>query len=281
MFSTILSNIPQEDIFLLVTLLISTGLFAGIIAGLFGVGGGVVVVPALYYVFTLAEVDESSRMHLAVGTSLANIIPTSIISALSHARRKSVDLKLIKVMAYSVLGGVVLGALVVSSLKGSTLMLIYSSLLFLVSLQFFFWKDSWRISKEFPKNYLRHIFGSSIGFLSVIIGIGGGSLSIPLLKLYNFEIHRAIGTGAAIGTLIAIPGTIGFILSGIINEVSLPLTLGYVNLLGLIMITPMTMLAAPFGVRFAHYLHKDILSRIFSIFIFIMAARLFLEWLNY
>ena len=87
--------------------------------------------------------------------------------------------------------------------------------------------------------------------------------------------------GAAIGTLIAIPGTIGFILSGIINEVSLPLTLGYVNLLGLIMITPMTMLAAPFGVRFAHYLHKDILSRIFSIFIFIMAARLFLEWLNY
>ena len=90
-------------------------------------------------------------------------------------------------MAYSVLGGVVLGALVVSSLKGSTLMLIYSSLLFLVSLQFFFWKDSWRISKEFPKNYLRHMFGSSIGFLSVIIGIGGGSLSIPLLKLYNFD----------------------------------------------------------------------------------------------
>lgn len=281
MFSTILSNIPQEDIFLLITLLVSTGFFAGIIAGLFGVGGGVVVVPALYYVFTLAEVDESLRMHLAVGTSLANIIPTSIISALSHARRKAVDFNLIRVIAYSIIGGVVIGALVVSSLKGSTLMLIYSSLLFLVSLQFFFWKDSWRISKEFPKNYLRHIFGSSIGFLSVIIGIGGGSLSIPLLKLYNFEIHKAIGTGAAIGTLIAIPGTIGFILSGIINEVSLPLTLGYVNLLGLIMITPMTMLAAPLGVRFSHYLHKDILSRIFSIFIFIMAARLFLEWLNY
>ena len=180
MFSTILSNVPPESLYLLLILLISAGIFTGIIAGLFGVGGGVVVVPTLYYIFTLAEVDENIRMHLAVGTSLANIIPISIVSALSHAKRKSVDIFLLKTISYSVIAGVILGAFIVSSLTGKTLIFIYSSLLLLVSLQFFFWNDAWRIAVEFPKNILKHLYGSAIGFFSVIIGIGGGSLSVPV-----------------------------------------------------------------------------------------------------
>jgi|TARA_B110000977_G_C11074995_1_gene490830 uncharacterized membrane protein YfcA len=280
LFTTILNNIAPEQLILLIFLLLSTGIFAGVIAGLFGVGGGVVIVPALYYIFTLAEIDESTRMHLAVGTSLANIIPTSIISAYSHAKRKAVDFKLLQLIGPSIVIGVILGAVIASNITGSMLMLTYAVLLFLVALQFFFWQDKWKIADTFPTNNLKNLFGTSIGFLSTIIGIGGGSLSIPLLKLYSFPIHKAIGTAAAIGTLIAIPGTVGFIISGIYNEISLPLSIGYVNFLGLLMISPMTVISAPLGVRFAHHLSQRTLNKIFSIFIFCMSARLFLEWLS-
>ena len=122
------------------------------------------------------------------------------------------------------------------------------------------------------------MYGAAIGFFSVIIGIGGGSLSVPLLKLHSFEIHKAIGTASGIGAFIAIPGTIGFIISGVLNGVSVPLSLGYVNFMGLAMFTPMTMLAAPLGVRLAHYLSKEKLNKLFAVFIFIMAVRLFIEW---
>ena len=279
MFSTILNNIPSDQLVLLIILLLTTGIFAGTIAGLFGIGGGVVIVPALYYIFTLAEIDESSRMHLAVGTSLANIIPTSIISSYSHYKRKAVDFNLIKLIAPSLVVGVIFGAFVVSNISGSSLMLTYAILLFLIALQFFFWRDEWQLADGFPKNNLKHIYGSLIGFLSTIIGIGGGSLSTPLLKIYNFEIHKAIGTAAGIGAIIAIPGTIGFVLSGIYNNVSLPLSVGYVNFLGLMMVSPMTVLAAPYGVKLAHYLSKETLNKIFAFFILCMSIRLFLEWL--
>ena len=278
MFSTILSNIPANDLIISISLLIATGLFAGFLAGLFGVGGGVVVVPVLYYIFTLAEIDENVRMHLAVGTSLANIVPTSIISALNHAKRKSVDFNVLRAVSLAVISGVAFGSVIVSVLKGSTLILIYSIVLSLVAMQFFFWRDSWRLSSYFPTGLLKHVYGSFIGFLSVIIGVGGGSISVPILKLYNFEIHKAIGTGAAIGTLVAVPGTIGFILAGINNNVFLPLSIGYVNFLGLLMITPMTMIAAPLGVRFAHFLSKEKLNIVFGLFILFMAMRFFIEW---
>jgi uncharacterized membrane protein YfcA len=169
---------------------------------------------------------------------------------------------------------------VVSNISGSFLMIIYAFLLFLIALLFFFWQDRWQLADGFPQNNLKHLYGSLIGFLSTIIGIGGGSLSTPLLKIYNFEIHRAIGTAAGIGAIIAIPGTIGFIISGIYNDVSLPLSLGYVNFLGLMMISPMTVLAAPYGVKLAHYLSKATLNKAFAFFIFCMSIRLFLEWLN-
>ena len=280
MFATILSNIPQENLIFLGILIISIGLLAGFLAGFFGIGGGVVVVPALYYLFTLAEIDENFRMHLAVGTSLANIIPISIISAFNHAKRKSVDFDLLKVISISVCIGVAFGSVIVSLLQGSSLMLIYSSILFLVALQFFFWKASWKLSDNFPTGFIKHIYGSSIGFLSVLIGVGGGSISVPILKMYNFPIHKAIGTGAAIGTLVAIPGTIGFIFAGINNGSNLPLSLGYVNFLGLLMITPMTMLATPFGVKFAHHLSKKKLNLVFASFILIMSIKFFIEWLS-
>jgi uncharacterized membrane protein YfcA len=130
LFTTILNNIAPEQLILLIFLLLSTGIFAGVIAGLFGVGGGVVIVPALYYIFTLAEIDESTRMHLAVGTSLANIIPTSIISAYSHAKRKAVDFKLLQLIGPSIVIGVILGAVIASNITGSMLMLTYAVLLF-------------------------------------------------------------------------------------------------------------------------------------------------------
>ncbi len=280
MFSTIFSNVASGDLLLSVTLLVGSGIFAGFIAGLFGIGGGVVVVPALYYIFTLAEIDESIRMHLAVGTSLANIVPISIISAINHHRRGSVDLNFLKFIFLSVFVGVVFGSIAVSSLEGSSLILIYSIILFFVALQFFFWKDEWNLANKFPKNFIGHGYGSTIGFLSVIIGVGGGSLSIPVLKLYNFDIRRAIGTAAGIGSIVAIPGTIGFMIAGIQNDVSLPLTFGYVSLVGLILITPMTIIGAPLGVRFAHYISRDKLSFIFGLFILIMSIRFCLEWIS-
>ena len=193
---------------------------------------------------------------------------------------KAVDFKLVRLVTPSLIIGVIFGALVVSNISGSFLMIIYAFLLFLIALLFFFWQDRWQLADGFPQNNLKHLYGSLIGFLSTIIGIGGGSLSTPLLKIYNFEIHRAIGTAAGIGAIIAIPGTIGFIISGIYNDVSLPLSLGYVNFLGLMMISPMTVLAAPYGVKLAHYLSKTTLNKAFAFFIFCMSIRLFLEWLN-
>ncbi len=280
MFATIFSNVATGDLLFSIILLIGTGIFAGFIAGLFGIGGGVVVVPALYYIFTLAEVDESIRMHLAVGTSLANIVPISFISAVNHHRRKSVDLNLLKFIFLSVIIGVIFGSIIVSSLKGSSLILIYSIILFFVALQFFFWKEEWKFANHFPSNLLGYGYGYAIGFLSVIIGVGGGSISIPILKLYNFDIRRAIGTAAGLGTIIAIPGTFGFIIAGIQNNVSLPLTYGYVSLVGLILITPMTIIGAPLGVRFAHYISKGKLGFIFGIFILLMSIRFCMEWVK-
>ena len=280
MFSTIISNIASGDLILSISILIATGLFAGVIAGLFGIGGGVVVVPVLYYIFTLAEIDESIRMHLSIGTSLANIVPISIISAFNHAKRKSVDLSFLRFIFISVVLGVVLGSVVVSFLEGSSLILIYSILLMIVAMQFFFWKDKWRLAPEFPKNIYGHTYGSTIGFLATLIGVGGGAMSVPILKLYNFEIHKAIGTAAGIGTIITIPGTIGFILAGISNDVSLPWSFGYVSLVGLLMITPLTMIGAPLGVRFAHYLSKGKLNLIFGLFLLIMSSRFFMEWIS-
>ena len=280
MFTTIISNIASGDLIFSISILITTGLFAGFIAGLFGIGGGVVVVPVLYYIFTLAEIDESIRMHLSIGTSLANIIPISIISAFNHAKRKSVDLSFLRFIFISVVWGVILGSVVVSFLEGSSLILIYSILLMIVAMQFFFWKDKWRLAPEFPKNIYGHTYGSTIGFLATLIGVGGGAMSVPILKLYNFEIHKAIGTAAGIGTIITIPGTIGFILAGISNDVSLPWSLGYVSLVGLLMITPLTMIGAPLGVRFAHYLSKGKLNLIFGLFLLIMSSRFFMEWIS-
>jgi len=173
---------------------------------------------------------------------------------------------------------VIFGSIAVSFLEGSSLILIYSIILFFVALQFFFWKDEWRFADKFPNNLKGHGYGATIGFFSVIIGVGGGSISIPILKLYNFDIRRAIGTAAGIGTIIAVPGTIGFIIAGIQNNVSLPLTYGYVSLVGLILITPMTIIGAPLGVRFAHYLSKGKLSFMFGLFILFMSIRFFIEW---
>ena len=280
MFSTIFSNVASGDLLFSVSLLIGTGIFAGFIAGLFGIGGGVVVVPALYYIFTLAEVDESIRMHLAVGTSLANIVPISIISAVSHARKNSVNIDFLKFIFVSIIVGVTCGSIAVSYLEGSTLILIYSIILLFVAAQFFFWKDKWRISPSFPKNLTGHGFGSVIGFLSVIIGVGGGSISIPILKLYNFEIHKAIGTAAGIGTIVAVPGRIGFMIAGLQNNVDLPLSFGYVSLVGLLLITPITIIGAPLGVKFAHYLSKSKLNLLFGMFILFMSIRFYLEWLS-
>ena len=211
---------------------------------------------------------------------MANIVPISIISAFNHAKRKSVDLSFLRFIFISVVLGVVLGSVVVSFLEGSSLILIYSILLMIVAMQFFFWKDKWRLASEFPKNIYGHTYGSTIGFLATLIGVGGGAMSVPILKLYNFEIHKAIGTAAGIGTIITIPGTIGFILAGISNDVSLPWSLGYVSLVGLLMITPLTMIGAPLGVRFAHYLSKGKLNLIFGLFLLIMSSRFFMEWIS-
>ena len=280
MIETILGNLPTESILVALFILVCVGIFAGFIAGLFGIGGGVVIVPVLYYILTLAEIDENIRMHLAVGTSLGNIVLVSIISAFSHSRKNAVDFEIVKFIATSLITGVIIGSIAVAVLKGSSLILIYSVILTAVAFQFFLWKDSWQISSDFPKNILGRTFGSLIGFLSVLIGVGGGSMSIPFLKMYGFQIHKAIGTAAAFGVIIAIPGAAGFMIAGISNGVSLPYSLGYINFLGLLMITPVTILSAPFGVKFAHSLSKDKLNLIFGFFILLMSIRFFMEWLN-
>jgi uncharacterized membrane protein YfcA len=260
--------------------LVVTGVIAGLMAGLMGVGGGIVIVPVLYHLFTFLGVDESVRMHVAVGTSLATIIPTSIISSYSHYKRGSLDASVLKKLVPGVIIGVIIGAIGSGYLKGEMLTAVFGVIAMLVALNMAFKKEEFSIGNGLPGPVGSGLLGLFIGGTSTLMGIGGGTLGVPLLSALRVPMITAVGTGAALGFVISVPGAIGFLINGIGVESRPPFTIGYINLMGLALIIPATMLMAPVGARIAHAINSKLLKQIFACFLFITSLRMFYGLLN-
>ncbi len=237
---------------------------AGFMAGLLGVGGGIVMVPALYYAFTVLDFDIVTRMHLSVGTSLAIIIPTSIISTMTHKEYDAVDFKMVRSFGIFILAGVIGGTFLAVNLKTPALVLFFSIFALMVGLFFIFLREK-----------------VIIGFISVPLGIGGGSLMVPFMRTFGYDIRKSIGTAAAVGFLIAVTGTITMITGGkIIDNVNTPYSVGYINVLGFAVFVPVTMVMARIGAKVVHKIDKKLLSKIFGIFLILVSIRSFIEYLS-
>ena len=254
---------------------------AGFMAGLLGVGGGIIIVPALYYAFTVLDFDIATRMHLSVGTSLAIIIPTSIISTKTHMEYDAVDFKLIKSFGIFILLGVIAGTFLAVNLKTPAFILFFSIMAFIVGLFFIFFREQLLKNPKMISDSAKNISGIIIGFISVLLGIGGGSLMVPFMRTFGYDIRRSIGTAAGVGFLIAVFGTITMITGGkIVDNINTPYSFGYVNLLGFLVFVPVTMLMARVGAKAVYKIDKNILSKIFGIFLIIVSIRSFFEYLS-
>ena len=254
---------------------------AGFMAGLLGVGGGIVMVPALYYAFTVLDFDILTRMHLSVGTSLAIIIPTSIISTKTHMEHNAVDFKMVKSFGVFILIGVVAGTFLAVNLKTSALVLFFSIFAFMVGLFFIFFRESLLENPKKISEIVKKISGTIIGIISVPLGIGGGSLMVPFMRTFGYDIRTSIGTAAAIGFLIAVSGTIMMITGGkIIDNVNTPYSIGYINMIGFVVFVPVTMFTARLGAKAVYKINKSLLSKIFGTFLIIVSIRSFYEYLS-
>ena len=254
---------------------------AGFMAGLLGVGGGIVMVPALYYAFTVLDFDIVTRMHLSVGTSLAIIIPTSIISTMTHKEYDAVDFKMVRSFGVFILAGVIGGTFLAVNLKTPVLVLFFSIFALMVGLFFIFLREKLVDNPKQISAIVKNISGVIIGFISVPLGIGGGSLMVPFMRTFGYDIRKSIGTAAAVGFLIAVTGTITMITGGkIIDNVNTPYSIGYINLLGFAVFVPVTMVMARIGAKVVHKIDKKLLSKIFGIFLILVSIRSFIEYLS-
>ncbi len=265
---------------LLLPALAATGAVAGVLAGLLGVGGGIVIVPVLYHVFTGLGIDESVRMHLAVGTSLATIVPTSIRSALAHRARGSLDTALLGRLLPGVMLGVAVGSVASGLLDGPVLTAVFAAVALVVAAHMALGDRAPALGRGLPGPAGCGALGLGIGGLSTLMGIGGGTLGVPLLSGLGVAMHTAVGTGAALGTLISVPGTLALVATGWGREGLPAFSLGHVNLLGVAIIVPATLLTTGWGVRAAHGVNAGKLRRLFALFLALTAARMFWHLLS-
>ena len=274
-----MENLNISEIINLLAVLAAAAAIAGFMAGLLGVGGGIIMVPALYYAFTVLDFDIITRMHLSVGTSLAIIIPTSIISTKTHMEHDAVDFKMVKSFGFFILLGVILGTFLAVNLKTPALVLFFSLFAFMVGLFFIFLREKLVDNPKKISDMIKNISGIIIGFISIPLGIGGGSLMVPFMRTFGYDIRKSIGTAAAVGFLIATSGTVTMAIGGkLTSNVSTPLSIGYINLLGFLVFVPVTMIMARIGAKAVYRIDKKLLSKIFGIFLIIVSIRSFIEY---
>lgn len=254
--------------------LVITGSITGVLAGLLGVGGGAVMVPVLYELFRVIDVPEAVRMHLAVGTSLAVIIPTSIRSYQGHLKKGAVDRELLKQWAPFVILGVMAGAAVAAFVTSGFLKLVFAVIALLNAIKLGFGRDSWTLGPDLPKGLFRPISGGFIGVFSAWMGIGGGVLGNAIMTLYRRPIHQAVATSSGLGVLISIPGMIGYMIAGwpVMDQLP-PLSIGFVSVIGALLLFPTSLLTVPIGVKLAHGMSKRNLEIAFAIFLSLVAVR--------
>lgn len=265
----------MENLFILGAAMLATGCVAGVLAGLFGIGGGIVIVPVLEMTLGFLGVDAAIRMHIAVATSLATIIPTSISSARAHHQRQAVDMSIVRRWAIFVLIGALAGAWIAAQVHSRVLAMVFATLALLIAVKMIAWPDSRNLTDDIPSGPLVPVIPTAIGCLSSMMGIGGGTFSVMTLTMFNRPIHRAVGTASLLGLVISLPGTIGFIIAGWGDTRVPPGTLGYVSLIGFALIAPATVMTAPIGAKIAHSFSAKKLSMLFGAFLVAAAARLF------
>ncbi|MBG9995942.1 sulfite exporter TauE/SafE family protein [Pseudoalteromonas sp. NZS127_1] len=264
----------------IVAALIATGIFAGILAGLFGVGGGIVIVPVLYFLLQGFGVSPESAMMIATATSLATIVPTSLSSIRSHHSKGNIDLALIKYWAPFILVMAVVGSIIAHSVRGNALVLMFACIAILVSLNMLFRAGAPALVKQLPGKFGQGVMASIVGGLSVMIGIGGGTIGVPMLNAFNVRAHVAVGTAAVFGLLIALPGVITLLSIGT-TPTDAPLgTWGLVNLPAFFLIIPLTILFAPIGVKIGSKLDQKQLKRAFAVVLMITGIRMLIQTLG-
>ncbi len=262
------------SLLLMLALLLAIGAFAGVVAGLLGVGGGIILVPAFYFAFAGLGYDNAQLMQISLATSLATIVFTSVRSVLGHHRKGAVDWDILRGWGPGIGVGAVLGVVAATGLRSAWLMVIFGVLGVIIGLYLAFGRAEWRLGDHMPGGIVRLVLSPVIGFLSVLMGIGGGSFGVPLMTLYGVPIHRAVATAAGFGTTIAVPSVIGFLMVSAPPEGRPPFTLGHVNLVALVIVISMTLMTAPIGVRMAHAMNPKPLKRLFAVFIMLMALNM-------
>jgi uncharacterized membrane protein YfcA len=270
-------GVPPGELAPLAGVLLAAGFATGLLAGLLGIGGGGILVPVLYELFAVLGADDAIRMHLAVGTSLAVIVPTSLRSFAGHRARGAVDMDLVRSMALPVVAGVALGAVLARYSNEAVLKGIWVVAASIVALKLFLGRQDWRLGDAIPGQPFRALYGGFVGLVSTLMSIGGGVFVTALMTFYGHPMQRAVATSSAFGPIIAIPGTLGFVWAGWAVAGRPPGSLGYVSLLGALMIIPTSVLAAPLGVRIAHGISRRKLELAFAIFLVLVAARFLLS----
>lgn len=256
----------------MVALLLVIGAFAGVIAGLLGVGGGIVLVPAFFYMFDHLGYGGPQLMQVCLATSLATIMATSMRSVMAHHRKGAVDWAILRAWAPWIVAGAIVGVFVASSVKSTTLQAVFGVLAMIAGLYMAFGRDHWRLGQTMPAQPTRGILSSTIGFLSVLMGIGGGTFGVPMMSLFNVPIHRAIATASGFGMVIAVPSVIGFLFLAV--DQAPPYSVGAVNIPAFLVVIGTTLIATPWGVRLAHAMNPKPLKRAFAVFLVLVALNM-------
>jgi uncharacterized protein len=276
-----MASLPVSELIWLALALVAAGVVMGLFAGLFGVGGGAIVIPVLYEVFRIAGVPDEVRMPLCVGTSLAIIIPTSIASFRSHNARGAADLDVLKRWALPVVAGVILASAIARHAPEQLFKVVFVVIAGFSALRLLFHPDGWRFADELPGRALMSLYGMIIGSLSALMGIGGGQIANLFMTFHGKSIHQAIATSSGLGALIAVPATLGYIYAGwpravefpAVSALQFPYALGYVSLIGTLLVVPTSTLVAPLGARLAHRLTKRQLEVAFGLFLLSVSVR--------
>tara|TARA_Y100000590_G_scaffold4630_1_gene6224 strand:+ start:2626 stop:3456 length:831 start_codon:yes stop_codon:yes gene_type:complete len=256
-----------------------TAIFAGFFAGFFGIGGGIITVPCLFYIFGAVGIEKYFIMHLAVGTSFAIIVPTAIMSVFTHYKHQAVDFGVVKTYGIFVVTGVVIGSFFAASMHTKSLVLFFSVVIYLLALNLIFLKDKTKIKLKFSL-LQRTILGFIVGFVSSLMGIGGAIMNVPILKFVGYTINKAIGSAASIGFLISIFGCLGFLISGIFIKSNIPLSVGFINIPAFLIFIPITIIMAKVGATTVHKMKREIIAKLFGFFLIIIASRFLYEYFN-
>jgi uncharacterized membrane protein YfcA len=276
-----MAGLNVTEIVELAALLIAVGALAGFLAGVFGIGGGAILVPVFYECFRIAGVPLEVRMPLCIGTSLAIIIPTSIRSFRAHMARGAVDMEILRKWWWPILIGVIIGSVTARYAPERLFKIVFVAVAWSAAARLLLARDGWKLGDDLPDGPLMKIYGFFVGLLSTLMGIGGGLFSNLLMTFYGRPIHQAVATSSALAVLISIPGAIGYIYAGWpaaarfpdVAALQLPFAIGYVSLIGALLVMPTSLLVAPLGVKTAHAMSKRALEMAFGIYLFIVGSR--------